>query len=160
MKGGVPGNPILYRPLQDGTVNFTQIRILTDDVWLDGFNVMNGGVAGYFDFPDQIQERVALTRLTVRKANHAVNAYGKDWFVADCVLEGKGSTGEGIEFRGRGHIAAFNDISEVDDGVSYGEGNIDIHKPPSKRNKHQRLFKKHIVLEDSAFKYLARKVGL
>ena len=39
-------------------------------------------------------------------------------------------------------------------------GNIDIHKPPSKRNKHQRLFKKHIVLEDSAFKYLARKVGL
>lgn len=127
VKGGVPGNPILYRPLQDGTVNFTQIRILTDDVWLDGFNVMNGGVAGYFDFPDQIQERVALTRLTVRKANHAVNAYGKDWFVADCVLEGKGSTGEGIEFRGRGHIAAFNDISEVDDGVSYGEGNIDIH---------------------------------
>ena len=39
-------------------------------------------------------------------------------------------------------------------------GNIDIHKKPSKRNKHQRLFKKHIVIEDSAFKYLARQVGL
>ena len=125
--GGAPGNPILYRPLEDGTVEFSGIRILTDDVWLDGFNVVGGGVSGYFDLPEKIQERVSLTRLVVSESEYAVNAWGEEWFVSDCVLSGKNKRGEGIEFRGSGHVAGFNDISNVFDGISYGERNIDIH---------------------------------
>jgi len=127
MTGGVPGNPILYRPLKDGTVEFSSINIFVDDVWLDGFNVVGGGVTGYHDLPDKIQERVSLTRLVVSEAGHAVNAWGEEWFVSDCVLSGKNKGGEGIEFRGSGHVAGFNDISDVFDGISYGKRNIDIH---------------------------------
>ena len=55
--------------------------------------------------------------------------------MVDNVLVGHGPQsyrdgGEGILFgqgAGRGHVAAFNDISLVADGISYGNGNIDIH---------------------------------
>ena len=39
-------------------------------------------------------------------------------------------------------------------------GAFDIHKPPSKRNKHQRRFRKHVVLQDSQFKFLAKQAGI
>ena len=132
-RGGTEESPVTYRAYGDGDVNFSYIQVKADHVWLDDLNVIDKGFSGYLDAPEQIQVDVAITRGTVTNAKFTVAAFGEEWFISDNTLEGQGSTGqslstsEGIEFRGRGHVAAFNDIFEVYDGVSYGDGNIDVH---------------------------------
>ena len=126
-RGGTPGAPVIYKALGDGPVRFERINILADHIWLDGIEVIQGGIHGRSAPPDQIQVGVTVTRTTVKNAEHSIDAWGTDWVVTDNVLIGRGREGEGIEFRGRGHLAAFNDISEVSDGISYGDGNIDVH---------------------------------
>ena len=126
-RGGTPGAPVIYKAFGDGPVRFDRINIVTDHVWLDGFEVTETGIHGYSDFPDHIQVGVTVTRSTVTNARYSINARGTDWLLTDNTLVGRGREGEGIEFRGRGHVAAFNDVSEVFDGISYGNGNIDVH---------------------------------
>ena len=126
-RGGTPSAPVIYKALGDGPVRFERIDIRADHIWLDGIEVVQGGIHGRSEPPNEIQVGVTVTRTTVKNAVHSIDAWGTDWVVTDNVLVGRGHQGEGIEFRGRGHVGAFNDISEVSDGISYGDGNIDVH---------------------------------
>ena len=126
-RGGTEERPVTYRAYGDGDVNFSYVRIVTDHLWFDNLNVIDRGFSAYIDKPDHIQEDIAITRSSTLNADYSVTSYGEEWFISDNIFVGQGSAGEGIEFRGRGHVAAFNDISKVYDGISYGDGNIDVH---------------------------------
>ena len=132
-KSGEPGKRIIFRGPDDGEAIFGgTVRIEAKHVWLDGLTVrlskkgraIVGGRSA----------DVVISRCKVEGAHYCVSAYGADWTVIDNVLIGNKQTdkktsymsGEGVEFGGRGHVAAFNDISWVADGTSYGSGDIDI----------------------------------
>jgi hypothetical protein len=124
---GTAERPILFKAYGDGAVSFHGLEVRGDHVWIDGFTVGAGGIEGrYQDDPTGI----IVTRTSVTGAEHCVDADGSGWFVCDNTLKGDDPTGiggEGIECERRGHVLCFNDISEVADGVSYGDGNIDVH---------------------------------
>jgi len=135
-------NPILFRAYGNGPVNFTHISVSNaDHVWIDGLTVTqsdwgNFGIRSYGS--NSYRTDISITRNIVRHAMHHVDAPGNNFYISDNVLEGKClvngtiTTKEGIQFGGkialtRGHVASYNDISGVSDGISYGDGNIDLH---------------------------------
>ncbi len=137
---GTRENPILLRAYGDGAVNFTSVMIQASHVWLDGLTVTqevptaNGPIlSGIRAIPvnNQFFTGVTLTRNTVKNANYVINADANEFLILDNYVIGadRKVSQEGIEFDKltRGHVAAFNDITAVYDGISYGQGNIDIH---------------------------------
>ena len=130
---GTAANPILLRAFGDGDVNFYGIDVKADYIWIDGFKIGAGGINDDAFLPTG----VILTGNTGTGASHSIDSDGTEWVVLDNTLVGhrtdlncSGSEcfeGEGIEFEGRGHVAAFNDISFTGDAISYGVGNIDVH---------------------------------
>ena len=132
-KSGEPGKRIIFRGPDDGEAVFGGTVVIgAKHVWLDRLTVrlsrkargILGGRAA----------DVVISRCRVEGAHYCVSAYGDEWTVIDNVLIGNKRTdkttsymsGEGVEFAGRGHVAAFNDISWVADGTSYGNGDIDV----------------------------------
>ena len=129
-EGGSEYNPVLHRAYGDGDVSFDSIRIEGSYIWIDGFTAASGFHGG------NSATGVTLTRNRTDHAFHSIDSDGTNWLSLDNTLVGdqdgscSGSecySGEGIEFDGRGHVAAFNTVSEVGDGFSYGDGHIDVH---------------------------------
>lgn len=132
-KSGEPGKYVIFRGPDDGEAVFGgTVRIEANHVWLDRLTVRMSKKARAILGGRSAD--VVVSRCRVEGAHYCVSAYGADWTVIDNVLTGNKQTdkttsymsGEGVEFAGRGHVAAFNDISWVADGTSYGSGDIDV----------------------------------
>ena len=145
------GDHILLRAYGDGEVVFDGIDIqYIPKIWIDGIHVRgnyrnqttlssDGGING-------AEPEVFLSRnLITDSSNWGVIIKNDNWLILDNEIIGTqvvtcGDSGDSSECfkvegvllnsakgRGRGHVIAFNDISKVGDGVSYGGGNIDVH---------------------------------
>jgi hypothetical protein len=129
---GTAQRPILFRAYGDGAVHLPPINVAADNVWLDELHVTQTDSSRHaLTSSSGRPVGVVVTRSTLRNGWHQIDAQGNDYFLADNTLTGAGQnlSKEGIQFHhdGRGHVAAFNDISQVSDGISYGHGNIDVH---------------------------------
>ncbi len=130
---GTRTDPILIRPYGDGEVQLPSVLLRGNHIWLDGLTVTAQGGDGIRAFKDDDAYFTGLTvtRNTVLNSHYSINADAHEFLVLDNTIVGIGPkiSNEGIEFdkQTRGHVAAFNDITGVFDGISYGRGNIDLH---------------------------------
>ena len=126
---------VLLRPFGDGDVQFNRIDILASYLQIDGFKIGSGGLHGANNASGSTAISITRTSL-VDRAFHSVDARGTNWWVSDNNIIGNQSfscvgtacfDGEGVEMTGRGHVVSYNTITLTSDGISYGDGNIDIH---------------------------------
>jgi hypothetical protein len=135
-KPGTAGRHIVWRAAGDGEAQFAGIDISASYVWLDGVTIRN--------LPFALMSKNAPTDVVVTRSGFFNNHYaiylqqgGSYWYIADNTIVGdtpvatEALDGEGIELNGvssdsHGHVVAHNDITNVADGVSNGDFNIDV----------------------------------
>jgi hypothetical protein len=139
-QSGTQANPILLQAYGDGEVRFTSILVKANHIWIDGVTVNQAvpvadgpilsGIRA-ISVNNAFFTGITLTRNTVKNGNYVINADANEFVILDNRIIGSDRkvTNEGIEFdkTTRGHVAAFNDITAVYDGISYGQGNVDLH---------------------------------
>jgi hypothetical protein len=135
-KPGIAGRHIIWRAAGDGEALFAGIDISASYVWLDGVTLRNQ--------PYALMSKTAPTDVVVTRSAFYNNHYsiylqqgGSYWYIADNTIVGdtpvatESLDGEGIELNGgfsdsHGHVVAHNDITNVADGISNGDFNIDV----------------------------------
>lgn len=156
-KSGAPGKHIVItgEGTQEAIIR-TQINIQASYVWLDNLDLHHKkvtfperGKTGIKSYPKT--HNVVVSRCRIRNTYNGVHVYGHTTIACDNYIKGdkpkweqhdqvyrhpiearrKGQLGgEGIDFNhdrtGR-YVAAFNEITHVADGVSYGDNNTDVY---------------------------------
>jgi hypothetical protein len=116
----------------DGEVLVRGLDIAASHVWLEGLTVRN---LTYATFSIGAPTNVVVTRC--RFFNNLYSIYlqqgGSAWYIADNTIVGstpavsESFEGEGIELNTTsGHTVAHNSITNVADGISYPDANVDI----------------------------------
>ena len=132
-KPGNVDNYIVWKSAGDGDVILKGINVSASHIWLEGLkNVVSGNGLKTTNSP----EDVVIYRNTFTDSHYCIylNGGGKSWYIADNVIIGDTSpetgsmSGEGIELNHTsGHVVAYNRISNVADGISYPNTNVDIY---------------------------------
>ena len=123
---------IAWRAAGDGEVLLRGIDIAASHVWLEGLTVRN---LTYATVSIADPTDVVVTRC--RFFNNLYSIYlqqgGTAWYIADNTIVGSTEVvsesfeGEGIELNtSSGHTVAHNSITNVADGISYPDSNVDI----------------------------------
>ncbi|NOQ46308.1 MAG: hypothetical protein GQ559_06505 [Desulfobulbaceae bacterium] len=132
-KSGQAGDYVVWKGAGGGEVIIETVRIATDFVWLEGVHV-TGNTYGIRTYNSP--EGVVVTKNKFTECNYCVylNHGGSNWYITDNIIVGdvapeSGSFGgEGIELNhSNGHVAAYNSITHVADGISYPGRNCDIY---------------------------------
>lgn len=140
-KSGAREKLIVIRGAEDGeAVIKGGVRVTANFVWFDNL-VVECGLGTKPNAHD-----VFVSRCNFRNTATCMKHYGHQLFIFDNRLKGnkgwdndyliygkkKGNmSGEGIDFShavGGRCVAAFNDITELGDGYSYGDNNIDVYR--------------------------------
>jgi hypothetical protein len=135
-KPGTAGRHIVWRAAGDGEALFAGIDVAASYVWLDGVTIRNQ--------PYALMSKNAPSDVVITRSGFFNNHYsiylqrgGSYWYIADNTIVGDTSIetesfdGEGIELNGgfsesNGHVVAHNDITNIADGISNGDFNIDV----------------------------------
>jgi hypothetical protein len=123
---------IAWRAARDGEVLLRGIDIAASNIWLEGLTVRN---LTYATFSIGAPSNVVVTRC--RFLNNLYSIYlqqgGSGWYIADNTIVGSTTAasesfeGEGIELNtSSGHTVAHNSITNVADGISYPDSNVDM----------------------------------
>ena len=140
--GGEPDNYVAYVSAPGATPRFRSINVRANYVWIEGITFddppTDGSIApGAIDAADSTAaiHHVVVVNNTFSGYPYSIWMSGpnvKYWYVADNIINGVNPSigslsGEGVELGGSsGHTIAFNTISEVADGVSYGTKHVDV----------------------------------
>ncbi|HMO18415.1 MAG TPA: right-handed parallel beta-helix repeat-containing protein [Oligoflexia bacterium] len=135
-KGGSNNNYIALVNAPGANPKFDRIRVDTSYLWIEGMTFETpsdtGAVIATSASP---REYVVIKDNIFKGSRYSISMSGTSryWYVADNYIEGDNPpvgtlAGEGVEFsRGSsGHTIAFNTITKVADGISYGQRNIDV----------------------------------
>ena len=135
-KSGEPGRPLAWKAAEDGGSVFDSADVAASHVHLEGLSFRkkdrDTALRGSGPTSD-----VALVRSRFSGFFHSVvvGREGRDWYVADNVIEGRNgldpkvhhAEGEGVELsQTSGHTVCHNRISRVQAGVHYPLRNCDI----------------------------------
>jgi hypothetical protein len=129
---GTASNYLAWRAAGDGEVLMRGLDIAASHIWLEGITVRN---LNYATFSIGAPTNVVVTRC--RFFNNLYSIYlqqgGSGWYIADNTIVGstpaisESFEGEGIELNTTsGHTVAHNSITNVADGISYPDANVDI----------------------------------
>ena len=135
-KPGTSGRHIVWRAAGDGEALFAGIDISSSYVWLEGLTIRN---MPYALMSKSAPSDVVITRCAFFNNHYSIYLQqgGSYWYIADNVIVGdtpvstESLDGEGIELNGGfsdsfGHVVAHNGITNVADGISNGDHNIDV----------------------------------
>jgi Carbohydrate binding module (family 6)/Right handed beta helix region len=131
-KAGTPGNYLVWMGAGDGEVLLQGIDIAASDIWLEGVTIRN---QTYGIRSVNAPANVVIRRNNLSGNHHSIFLWqdGEGWYIADNTIVGdtpygSGSLeGEGIDLSvSSGHTIAHNSITNVADGVSSPNGNVDI----------------------------------
>ena len=123
---------IVWRAAGDGEVLLRGIDIAASHVWLEGLTVRN---LTYATFSIGAPTSVVVTRCRFFQNLYSIYLQqgGSAWYIADNTIVGSTGAvsesfeGEGIELNtSSGHTVAHNSITNVADGISYPDSNVDI----------------------------------
>jgi hypothetical protein len=136
-KPGASGQYLVWKGAGDGEALFAGVDVYASHLWLEGLTLR--------DQPYALMSKGAPSDVVIRRSTFINNHYsiylqqgGSDWYIADNTIVGdtpvmtESLDGEGIELNGGfsesyGHVVAHNSITNVADGISNGDYNIDVY---------------------------------
>jgi Right handed beta helix region len=135
-KPGASGKYIVWKGAGDGDALFSGIDVSASYVWLEGLTLRDQAYA--------LMSKGGPSDVVISRCRFINNHYsiylqqgGSHWYIADNTIAGdtpawtESFAGEGIELNGgfsdsSGHVVAHNKITNVADGISNGDYNIDV----------------------------------
>lgn len=138
-KSGEPSKYVVWKSLGDGDVVFAGIRVNASHLWLEGLRLQRKDEPYGLRTSDRTAD-VVVQRCRFDGYHDAITLKptSRNWHITDNVIVGDndpnlptnegGISGEGVELNhSSGHVVAYNSISQVADGISYPERNVDIY---------------------------------
>jgi hypothetical protein len=129
---GTAADYIVWKAAGDGEVLMNGIDIAASHIWLEGITVRD---QAYATFSLNAPTNVVVTRCNFFNNHYSIYLQrgGSYWYIADNTIVGdtpassESFAGEGIELNTTsGHTVAHNSITNVGDGISYPNTNVDI----------------------------------